>query len=265
MRNLDRISFMLHSKSMKRVGNKRGAGFTVVELVIVVVVIAILATIVVVAYRSLTKDASEVALRTDLKNSSSQLTQNILNNKPLPVTADGLPKSKGTSYTYNRYSPTTFCLEARNTESSGKIFHITQDDQERDGACPAFIGVPSIVGPSSYSNKYDFFIELITGAHPDWGVPSENGSPIIEYRVAAVCGSSVKTFTLPSIAEGASRENPFYYNRTNGFIKAFLQHGMSGTDCGTSFCNSLSKLMVSARNSSGWGPVADFTVDPSSC
>jgi prepilin-type N-terminal cleavage/methylation domain-containing protein len=45
-----------------------GAGFTIVELLIVIVIIAVLAAIVVVGYNGLTKNARDVSIRTDISN-----------------------------------------------------------------------------------------------------------------------------------------------------------------------------------------------------
>lgn len=54
---------------------KRASGFTMVELLIVIVVIAILATIGVFAYNVLTARASDTERETDIKNVSKKLAQ----------------------------------------------------------------------------------------------------------------------------------------------------------------------------------------------
>ena len=50
--------------------NRKAYGFTIVELLIVVVVIAILATISIVAYKNISNSASDSAVKSDLRNLS---------------------------------------------------------------------------------------------------------------------------------------------------------------------------------------------------
>jgi len=54
-------------------GEDAQRGFTVVELLIVIVVIGILAAIVIVGYNGVTKHAVEVSLKSDLQNAASTL------------------------------------------------------------------------------------------------------------------------------------------------------------------------------------------------
>ena len=50
--------------------NRKAYGFTIVELLIVVVVIAILATISIVAYKNISDNANDAAVKSDLRNLS---------------------------------------------------------------------------------------------------------------------------------------------------------------------------------------------------
>ena len=63
----------LHSRA-RQLNRKQWRGFTIVEVLIVVVVIAILAAVTVVAYNGITASAKESALRSDL---STDLTWTI--------------------------------------------------------------------------------------------------------------------------------------------------------------------------------------------
>jgi prepilin-type N-terminal cleavage/methylation domain-containing protein len=53
----------------------RAAGFTIVELIIVIVVIAILATVVIVAYNGVTKSAAVRSVQNDLVNAAADMEQ----------------------------------------------------------------------------------------------------------------------------------------------------------------------------------------------
>ena len=64
-------------------------GFTIVELLIVIVVVAILATIAIVAYSGIQNQAHETTVKSDLKNIGTVVMQEqILNGTGQPATAD---------------------------------------------------------------------------------------------------------------------------------------------------------------------------------
>lgn len=121
-------------------------GFTIVELLIVVVVIAILATITVIAYNGITQQAEESALKSELRTSTTQLEANkvVTGSYPTDTEAfmaaaqiegdsegnylyalldDGycltVMRPTGKAYTYNSAADTTepgYCVEACVTE-----------------------------------------------------------------------------------------------------------------------------------------------------
>lgn len=112
-------------------------GFTIVELVIVVIVIGVLAGIVTVAYRGATASAQEAALKSDLKAASAELTRQLTYSNAYPDTAEGLPGSNETVYVYSKKKADQFCLSATwQGAANGKTFHITHEDMVREGECP---------------------------------------------------------------------------------------------------------------------------------
>lgn len=122
-------------------------GFTIVELLIVIVVIGILATIVTVSYVGIQNNAIGVSLQSDLSNASDFLridqAHSGTGSFPTSLAAGnggkGIPASSGTSYpSYifnNSTLPHTFCLTA--TKSSQSYF-VTQDGTPMPGVCPIF-------------------------------------------------------------------------------------------------------------------------------
>lgn len=117
--------------------------FTVVELIIVVVVIGILATLSIVAYNGLQQNAKTSSLLSDLDNSSAIMAHDYNANgiyPANPAAADGgrgLPTNSGTTYQYtvnNSASPATFCLTGTNGNMSYYISS-TQDTPVK-GGCP---------------------------------------------------------------------------------------------------------------------------------
>ncbi len=131
-------------------------GFTVVELLIVIVVIGILATIVVVSYTGIKQKAVETSLKSDLTNVLTQLKMDQVNDNQYPSTLNNANDGKGvtaspdTTYQYtvdNSANPQAFCVTATKNNLSYKI---DQDGDPIIGGCPGDIvlGTPSILNPS---------------------------------------------------------------------------------------------------------------------
>lgn len=127
------------------------SGFTIVELLIVIIVIAILATIGFVQYIGMQDRAREAVLRSDLTVAAELLNIDQVRSGEYPEEmgdADrggGLPASPETEYQYsfdNSATPPTFCL----TGINGPIaLYITQDGVIGEGTCEGHHG-PIAVG-----------------------------------------------------------------------------------------------------------------------
>jgi uncharacterized protein (TIGR02145 family)/prepilin-type N-terminal cleavage/methylation domain-containing protein len=155
-------SFSLLNIFSKRVPKVRltsvSPAFTIVELLVVIVVIGILATITIVAYRGITQKATEVAITADLKNVITKFKLFQVENSSYP-TNEGDPNNTthisdcataipatgnlclklsngntyGAYYVDNTVTPNTFCLTVKSTNNTKKS--ITQDGIMSDVAC----------------------------------------------------------------------------------------------------------------------------------
>ena len=117
-------------------------GFTIVELLVVIVVIAILATITIVSYTGISQRATTASLQSDLTNAVTQLKLDQVTNSSFPTTlalangGKGIPSSSGTTYAYavsNTTIPQTFCITATKNNIN---YNITQDGNSQPGICP---------------------------------------------------------------------------------------------------------------------------------
>jgi prepilin-type N-terminal cleavage/methylation domain-containing protein len=146
------LSLSLSLSLSRRVARRRHQqlkpqpGFTIVELLIVIVVIAILAAITIVAYNGIQQKATAASLTSDLDNASKLLKLYQVDNSGYPLTNDCsaspaansicLKSSSGTTYTAfqtsNASNPQTFCLTALN---KGVNYRITSDGTPESGTC----------------------------------------------------------------------------------------------------------------------------------
>lgn len=91
---------------------KNTYGFTIVELLVVIVVIAILAAISIVAYNGIQARAHRTAVQADLANNAKKLEEYRILNERYPATRAEF-RSAGLKFTLNSYRHTVYC--ARNT------------------------------------------------------------------------------------------------------------------------------------------------------
>src|SRR5665647_2625998 len=145
-------------------------GFTIVELLIVIVVIGILATLTIVAYTGIQDRAKTASLQSDLAQASKQLeiykfSASTGEQYPINLVTAALKATSGNSYTYqvNNTSPASYCL----SEFAGSTsYYITNTNTiPTKGTCSgvilggttcpsSFIVVP---GSSTYSTS-DFCV-----------------------------------------------------------------------------------------------------------
>lgn len=111
-------------------------GFTIVELLIVIVVIGILAAITIVAYNGIQNRAHAATAQSDLANAKKKFLLAQIDNGAYPTTTTDLSSSAGTTYELsvnNSVSPQTFCLTATNGNVSYKV---TESSAPSAGSCP---------------------------------------------------------------------------------------------------------------------------------
>jgi|GEM_PF-6310717 len=118
----------LHTKSPH-------SGFSLVELIIVIIVIAILATLTIVAYPQITNKAHAESLKSDLKNTSDQITLYQLAHKgnfPDNLSTIKVAQSGDNQLTYVLGNK-SYCLSA----SRGDLqFHVIETGEIQEGECP---------------------------------------------------------------------------------------------------------------------------------
>lgn len=129
-------------------------GFTIVELLVVIVVIAILATIVIVSYNGIQRSAIEAGLKSDLRNGSTALETTKVESGSYPSiehanSAGILKPSQDNSLTFNPTN-STYCLQASTPKMGGIYFYLIGiEGQIKSGSCPAVIATVTTIAGSS--------------------------------------------------------------------------------------------------------------------
>jgi prepilin-type N-terminal cleavage/methylation domain-containing protein len=142
-------------------------GFTIVELLIVIVVIGILAAITIVAYNGIQSKAKAASLSSTLAQVSEKLALFQIDNAdnyPATLTLAGINDGNGTTYQYsvdNNASPKSFCVTATTGTFSYYTDNITHSTPTA-GACVGHVngGSPNIInialnpGVAVNANRY---------------------------------------------------------------------------------------------------------------
>jgi len=110
-------------------------GFTIVELLIVIVVIGILAAITIVAFNGVQQRARTAAIQSDLKNAATQIGIIYADAGAYPRNVSDLKKSDTTILHYAYIDSSNYCLSGSDT-SGATWYRVSNTEGVRTGACP---------------------------------------------------------------------------------------------------------------------------------
>lgn len=119
------------------------SGFTIVELIIVIVVVALLVSVAVVAYQGIQENAADAAVQADLRQAASQLKADREYNGEYSsslINVDngrGLSHSTGTAYHYTA-TEDQYCLEGSSAQSSDTYRITSNTGSAVTGKCNNF-------------------------------------------------------------------------------------------------------------------------------
>ena len=197
---------------MKRsITSHRKAGFTIVELIVVILIIAILATITIISYSTVTQNAKFKTVQTDAAAIASQLTKYKAENGAYPASLDELEDQDTIESTYQYdYDAIagTYCVTASVDGASAYIKNVMSTPKE--GGCPGHgvNGLPPVTN-----------IAINPGAEADLGWFSINNTThprVIDTTVRRTGAQSIRTapqsastLLLPIYSSGAPISSGF--------------------------------------------------------
>lgn len=114
-------------------------GFTIVELLIVIVVIGILAAVTIVAFNGVTRSAAEATLKSDLRNVQTYLELAMLDDGSYPTNLNGHSFSSGTNPEYTE-SGDAYCATVSSDAAETSFFLDSTTGLIEEGACSGHSG-----------------------------------------------------------------------------------------------------------------------------
>ncbi len=200
-------------------------GFTIVELLVVIVVIGILAAITIVSYAGINQRASVASVKSDLTNSANilKMDQVVGNGYPAAMgdinSGKGLIASLGNNFTDyqvdSTVTPQAFCLTV--TNSSNISYRITNDSVATLGncsrvSCLAILNASESTGSGFYwikpsTTAYQVYCDMDNGGwtrlnnNISTSSTAFNGSDLLLVNnVNGACGSPGCAFTINNIS-----------------------------------------------------------------
>ena len=157
LRVVEFMMVMLYTEKqlMKRDAHQKG--FTIVELLIVVVVIAILASLVIISYNGISNRSRQASMQANIKQVAEQVMNYHTLNGSYPTTlsqlnsGNGVPTGNDAKYAYT-VNNDTFCLSVGSVNSSDTYFMSNTAGSPQAGLCTGhgsiLAGFPSHEGYS---------------------------------------------------------------------------------------------------------------------
>lgn len=267
-------------------------GFTIVELLIVVVVIAILAAITIVSYNGITKNATNSGIQSTLSSAAGKIEIYKVNDPaslyPASLASAGLTlvDGDGTLYVYTTsVDSTQYCLAS---SKSGRTYFISSaTPTPRAGKCNSAVGIPgtgdvATDGASIGPGVAKFTPSTLPGAAAGFTIGSSyddgNANLQLGFAFYAPPGTIVKGVRFYS-TDANNTLGVALYKETVGIVASNQSGGVTGAvgwvqrDFDTPFTvNSndeysalvvLSKRKYTAKSGITWGNNGGGTVTPS--
>lgn len=257
-------------------------GFTVVELIVVIVVIGILAGIVTLSYQGIQRNTREATLHGDLRETAQEIEAYRSQNSRYPKYLGAINNLQGASpsdtttleYAYVGGSAQgSYCLQARSKIDTSQVYRMQSGGTTiQTGACTqpltptATPSAPRTILNADGSDSILMSVREVNHIIFNWKDPLENGgSSITSYRVrfsfaGACAGQPDYVITFNALSPGGTYSNGYYITRAANSDYTFSSfNGTYGT-CSLNNADDLASVHISAANSKGYGDELSYVV-----
>lgn len=219
-------------------------GFTIVELLVVIVVVAILAAIAIVSYNGITRSAEETALKSNLRSAATKVTLHKSQSGSYPDGLGEVGVAEESEITQLQYSggTNTYCVTAFSLRDPELSFYVDQSGEIREGKCDghnspiAAIPVTSencfLVG--SYSGGEGYIHGYLDNENGESGnpecpdqvvIPSNmGGNPIVHILQNTFADKQINSIAIPDTVERIENRAFINNNLTNLSIPDSVTH-----------------------------------------
>lgn len=249
----------------------KSQGFTIVELIVVIVVLGILTAIVTVSYQGIQRNTREATLQGDLREAAQEIEAYKSKNSRYPRYLGAINNLQGASpantttlgYAFISSSATgAYCLHARSTIDTNQVYRIQNGSSTiQTGQCTQALtptATPSAPLPSEYLGEQVQLDPLGQVILVGWKDPAENGgSAITRYRVRLSFGGACSNlpdhnYVFDALANGQTvNVSGQYYLENDAEYGGEIRFGGGG--CAINSPEDLASVAVSAGNSLGYG------------
>lgn len=193
--------------------NKKRRGFTIVELLIVIVIIAILAAITLVAYNGIQERARTSTVTSALSQAAKKLSlyqvdyPDIYPADKTELETIGIKDSSSVTYQYTRTAatPNTYCLTATTGTTSYKISNTNTTPQQGGCAGHGVGGIPAITNlatnPSFEASLVGVASYNVSNSNPTLG-DAASGSRVLRSTRTLTTGTTGPWWDTASVSEG---------------------------------------------------------------
>ncbi|MFY9227927.1 MAG: prepilin-type N-terminal cleavage/methylation domain-containing protein [Candidatus Microsaccharimonas sp.] len=182
-------------------------GFTIVELLIVIVVIGILATLAVVGYGGIQQRAGDAVIQSDLQSAATQLENaKTTNSDRYPSSADDVKKSSTTTFSYSYDAGTnSYCLTATSSQNGVPVYHIDSETKTvQAGACPTVSVVASQIQTATNTGCSLISSQLYCWGDSTYGQLGDGGSGSSIVAVPVLTTGVLSGKTITAVASNGS-------------------------------------------------------------